>query len=141
MRRSAIREALRRETGLARVSIGLVALHVVDDRLLQPSPGTSARDHLFGALVPTALLAAGAVLYGRARAGLRATIACAAGFLGVLGATEAPYYGMEVGPSGDDFTGLLSLGAGLSCSGSARRRSGGRGGPTAPAGCATAAGP
>jgi len=101
------------EAGLARVAIGLVALHVVDDRFLQPNPGTSATDHVFGGLVPTMLLVAGGALYGRVRAGLRATIALAAGFFGVLAGTEAAYYTKEVGPSGDDYTGLLSLLAGL----------------------------
>ena len=106
-------DLLRREVGIARVAIGLVALHVVDDRFLQPNPGMSATDHPVGGLVPTALLVAGAVLYGRVRAGVRATIALAAGFFGVLAGTEAAYYTKEVGPSGDDYTGLLSLLAGL----------------------------
>ena len=104
---------LRSEVGFARIAIGLVALHVVDDRFLQPNPGTSAGDHLVGGLVPTALLVVGAVLYGRVRAGARATIALASGFFGVLAGTEAVYYTTEIGPSGDDYTGLLSLLAGV----------------------------
>jgi dienelactone hydrolase len=104
---------VRSEVALARLAIGLVALHVLDDRFLQPNPGTSATDHLVGGLLPTALLVAGAVFYGRVRAGLRATIALALGFFGVLAGTEAAYYTKEVGPSGDDYTGLLSLLAGL----------------------------
>ena len=43
---------------LARLAIGVVALHVVDDSFLQPNPGTSAGDHLAGGLVPLALLVA-----------------------------------------------------------------------------------
>ena len=113
VRRTSVGDVLRSEVGLARVAVGVVALHVLDDRFLQPSPGTSAGDHLLGGLVPTALLVAGAILYGRVRAGARATIALASGFFGVLAATEAVYYTKEVGPSGDDYTGLLSLLAGL----------------------------
>ena len=44
------------ETVLARVAIGVVALHVLDDNFLQPNPGTSAGDHLAGGLVPLAIL-------------------------------------------------------------------------------------
>ena len=113
VRRTRVGDVLRSEVGLARVAVGVVALHVLDDRFLQPSPGTSAGDHLLGGLVPTALLVAGAVVYGRVRAGARATIALASGFFGVLAATEAVYSTKEVGPSGDDYTGLLSLLAGL----------------------------
>ena len=111
--RTRVGDVLWSEVGLARIAIGLVALHVVDDRFLQPNSGTSAGDHLVGGLVPTALLVAGGVVYGRVRAGLRATIALAAGFFGVLAGTEAAYYAKAVGPSGDDYTGLLSLLAGL----------------------------
>ena len=105
--------AVRSEVGLARIAMGVVALHVVDDSFLQPNPGTSAGDHLFGGLVPTALLVTAAILYGRIRAGARATIAFFAGFFGVLAGTEAVHYTRAVGPSGDDYTGLLSLAAGL----------------------------
>ena len=111
--RARVGNVLWSEVGLARIAIGLVALHVVDDRFVQPNPGTSASDHLVGGLVPTALLVAGGVFYGRVRAGLRATIALAAGFFGVLAGIEAAYYTREAGPSGDDYTGLLSLLAGL----------------------------
>ena len=50
--------AVRSETAFARVAIGVVALHVVDDNFLQPNPGTSAGDHLASGLVPLAILAA-----------------------------------------------------------------------------------
>jgi uncharacterized protein len=106
-------DAVWNEVGLARLAIGVIALHVLDDSFLQPNPGTSAGDHLFGGLVPVALLVAGGVLYGRVRAGLRAVIALLAGFFGVLAGTEAVHYTREVGPSGDDYTGLLSIPAGL----------------------------
>ncbi len=110
--RARVGNVLWSEVGLARIAIGLVALHVVDDRFVQPNPGTSASDHLVGERA-AALLVAGGVFYGRVRAGLRATIALAAGFFGVLAGIEAAYYAKEAGPSGDDYTGLLSLLAGL----------------------------
>jgi hypothetical protein len=105
--------ALRNEAGLARVALGVVALHVVDDNFLQPNPGTSAADHLVSGLVPLALLIGASVVYPRLRAGARAAIALVAGFFGVLAGTEAVHYTRAVGPSGDDYTGLLSIPAGL----------------------------
>ena len=110
---------MRSDAALARLGIAVVALHVVDDSFLQPNPGTSASDHLVGGLVPFSLLVAAGVLYGRARAGWRATIALLAGFFGVLFGVEAAYYTNAVGPSGDDYTGLLSILAGLLSSASA----------------------
>ncbi len=105
--------ALRSEVSVARLAIGVVALHVVDDNFLQPNPGTSAGDHLAGGLVPLAVLVAAAALYGRLRAGARATTALLIGFFGVLAGTEAVHYTMGAGPSGDDYTGLASIPAGL----------------------------
>ena len=101
------------ERSLALASIGLVGLHVADDNFLQPEPGMSAVDHLPGGLALLALVAAGAWAYTRVRAGARAAIALLAGFLGVLAATEAVYYTAVDAPSGDDFTGFLSLLAGF----------------------------
>jgi len=104
---------LRDEVNVARLAIGVVALHVVDDNFLQPNPGTTAGDHPVSGLMPLALLVAAAVFYGRLRAGARAVIALFAGYFGVLGGIEALHYTREVGPSGDDYTGILSLLAGL----------------------------
>jgi MYXO-CTERM domain-containing protein len=104
---------LRTEVGLARLAIGVVALHVVDDNFLEPNPGTSAADHLVSGLVPLSLLVAAGAVYGRLRAGARAVTALLAGVFGVLAGTEAVHYAREVGPSEDDYTGLLSLVAGL----------------------------
>jgi hypothetical protein len=106
--------ALRTETGLARLALGVAALHVVDDNFLQPQPGTSAADHLAGGLVQTALFVLFAWAYPRLRPGLRGTLAIIVGlFTTVMGAGEAGYYTRENGPSGDDFTGLLAIPAGL----------------------------
>ena len=102
-----------RETTLVAVAVATVGLHVADDNFLQPQPGTSAADHLVSGLVPLAFLLGAAAVYGRLRAGARASIALFLGFFGVLAGTEAVYYTQAVGPSGDDYTGLLSIPAGL----------------------------
>jgi uncharacterized protein len=104
---------LHRETALARLALTAVALHIVDDNFLQPEPGTSPADHLVSGLVPLALLIGFEIAYGRLRAGVRATGALLAGFFGVLAGIEAVYYTRAVGASGDDYTGLLSIPAGL----------------------------
>jgi hypothetical protein len=92
----------------------LVALHVADDNFVQPAAGTSAFDHLASGLIPLTLVALGAWFYPWVRAGAAASIAIAIGVLGlIVGAIEAGYYTSAVGPSGDDFTGLLAIPAGL----------------------------
>src|SRR5690242_10366595 len=91
----------------------IVALHVLDDTLVQPPAGTTAVDHLVGAMVPTALLGAAMWCFGRARAGWRAVLALSIATFGIgIGAIEAGYYTIAVGPSGDDFSGLLAILAG-----------------------------
>jgi hypothetical protein len=101
------------ERALATGAVAVVALHVVDDNFMQPQPGTSAADHLVSGLVPLVCLGFGAALYGRVGPGLRAAIALMLGYFGVLAGTEAFHYTRAVGPSGDDYTGLLSIPAGL----------------------------
>ena len=98
------------ERSLALASIGLVGLHVVDDNFLQPEPGMTAVDHLPGGLTLLALVAAGAWAYTGALVPVPAPpIALLLGFLGVLAGIEAVYYTVADSPSGDDFTGFLSL--------------------------------
>src|SRR4051812_34408449 len=105
---------LRDERSLFLLGTALVALHVVDDSFLQPPAGTSAIDHLASGLVPLALLAAAAWGYRRVVAGWRGVLALTVGVFGVgIGTIEAGYYTTAVGPSGDDFTGLLAIPAGL----------------------------
>ena len=95
------------------VGLLLIALHVIDDNYLQPQPGTSPGDHLVSGLVPLALLSLAAWAYPRLRGGWRGALALTFGALGIAGGLESFYYAREVGPSGDDFTGLLSLAAGV----------------------------
>ena len=97
------------ERGLATGALAIIALHVVDDTFLQPQPGTSPTDHLVSGLVPLALLAGAAALYGRARPGVRATLALVGGFFGVLIGIEAAYFTLNGGPTGDDFTGIVAM--------------------------------
>src|SRR6476620_2864195 len=105
---------LRDERSLFLLGTALVALHVLDDTVLQPPAGTTAAGHLVSALVPSVLLAAAAVGFGRGRPGWRAVLALSVGGFGIgLGVIEAGYYTTVVGPSGDDFTGLLAIPAGV----------------------------
>jgi len=102
-----------REAVLFLVAIAVIALHVLDDNYLQPQPGTSPGDHLVSGLVPLALLGLAAWAYPRLRGGWRGALALFAGPLAIAAGIEAWYYTREVGPSGDDFTGLLSIAAGV----------------------------
>jgi dienelactone hydrolase len=101
-----------RETVLFWIGLALIALHVVDDNYLQPQPGMSPGDHVVSGLVPLALIGLAAWAYPRLRGGRRAALALVSGVLGIAGGIEGYYYAREVGPSGDDFTGLSSLAAG-----------------------------
>ena len=101
------------ETILFLVAIALIALHVLDDNFLQPQPGTSPGDHLVSGLVPLPLLGLAAWAYPRLRGGRRGALALVFGVLGIAAGIEGFYYAREVGPSGDDFTGLLAIPAGV----------------------------
>ena len=102
-----------RETLLFLIGLALIALHVIDDNYLQPQPGTSPGDHVVSGLVPLALLGLAAWAYPRLRGGRRGALALIFGVLGIAAGIEGFYYAREVGPSGDDFTGLLSIPAGV----------------------------
>jgi uncharacterized protein len=105
--------AARSEGTLARLGLGLVALHVLDDSFFQPQPGTSGDDHLVSGLVPFAVLLLVAAAYPRLRAGVRASVAAALGLFGVVTGIEAVYY-LDAGRfSGDDYTGLVAIPGGL----------------------------
>jgi uncharacterized protein len=101
-----------RETVLYWIGLALIALHVVDDNYLQPQPGMSPGDHVVSGLVPLALIGLAAWAYPRLRGGRRGALALVSGVLAIAGGIEGYYYAREVGPSGDDFTGLLSLAVG-----------------------------
>ncbi len=102
-----------REVVLFLIGVAVLALHVLDDSFIQPQPGTGPGDHLTGGLVPLAVLAAAAWAYPRLRGGRRGALALFLGAVGLWLGIEAAYYIREVGPSGDDFTGLLVFPASL----------------------------
>jgi uncharacterized protein len=95
------------------VATAVIAIHVIDDSFVQPEPGTSAGDHLVSGLVPLAALGLAAVAYPRVRAGWRAIIALLTGLFGIVAGIEGWHYTREVGASGDDYTGLVALPAGV----------------------------
>ena len=103
--------AAQRAQALLGLAAGAIGVHIADDNFFQPEPGTSARDHLVSGLVPLtlALLAGVAVASNRLRAGGAAALALLLGYFGVVASTEAVYYTFAGGPSGDDYTGILSL--------------------------------
>ena len=103
-----------RDATIAVTAIVVIAVHVLDDNFLQPQPGTQAADHLVSGLVPLSALLVCAIAYSSLRAGLRAAIAIPLGLFAIVaGLGEAGYYSLTAGTSGDDYTGLLALTAGL----------------------------
>jgi hypothetical protein len=103
----------RPETLLAAFGLVVVSIHVLDDSFLQPQPGTSAGDHLAGGLVPIAVLLVVAALYSRIRPGWRGSVAVLLGVFGAVVGIEAVYYLHAGRLSGDDYTGLAAIPAGL----------------------------
>src|SRR3954470_19588095 len=101
------------ERTVFRVAVAVVAVHVLDDTLVHPPSGTPATDHLVSAVVPVALLALVAWAYPRLSGFARGAVALALGPIAIVTGVEAAYYTNAVGPSGDDFTGLLALRAGV----------------------------
>jgi fermentation-respiration switch protein FrsA (DUF1100 family) len=103
--------AAQRAQALLGLAVGAIGVHIADDNFVQPEPGTSARDHLVSGFVPLALvlLAGVAVVSNWLRAGSAAALALLLGYFGVVAGTEAVYYAFAGGPSGDDYTGILSL--------------------------------
>ena len=96
-----------------RIALAIVALHIADDNFFQPQPGTAATDHLASGVIPLALLGLAAWAYPRLPGAGRGALALVAGMLSIAAGSEAFHYTREVGPSGDDFTGLRCLPAGL----------------------------
>jgi hypothetical protein len=103
--------ALRRERVPLALSVAAIGIHIADDNLLQPEPGTSVADHLVSGVVPLALaLAVGvAIVSVRFRPGVRATFALLLGVFGVVAGTEAAYYAQAGALSRDDYTGIISI--------------------------------
>lgn len=100
-------------TLITRIAIAVMALHVIDDSFLQPARGTTFADHLVSGLVPLASLALAAWAFPRLRAGGRAVTALVLAPFAIVLGVEAVRYWSEVGLSGDDYTGLLAIPAGI----------------------------
>lgn len=96
------------EAWLFRSAAALVALHFVDEALLDPAPGTDPGDHL-SVLVLAAVIVGVAIVYPRLPAVARGLL----GFLFVpLAAVGAAMYAMDArwnGAGGADFTGFLLI--------------------------------
>ena len=105
---------VRRGSALFLIALGIVGVHIVDDNFLQPEPGTSAGDHVASGLIPIALVVILAAGYPRLRAGLQAMTAMTVGALAVTVGVPAAYFLLDGNASGDDFTGLLAVVAGVS---------------------------
>jgi hypothetical protein len=103
----------RTEYGVVVLALGALGLHVADDNYLQPAPGTSPADHLASGLVPLAILAAVGAFYPRLRAGVRAGLALTFGAIGIAFGAPAVYYVLDGSASGDHYTGLLAVAAGV----------------------------
>jgi dienelactone hydrolase len=103
----------RREVALVQAGLLVVGVHVLDDTFLQPQPGTSAADHLVSGLVPLAVLVAAGAFFARLRPGLRASLLAALGLFGVVSGVEGVYYLHAGKVSGDDYTGMAAIPAGL----------------------------
>jgi uncharacterized protein len=100
-------------TRLFLLGIAVIAVHVLDDNFIQPEAGTGPGDHLVSGLVPLALLGLVAWAYPRLSGLLQGAAGLTFGLLGIAAGSEGFHYAREVGASGDDFTGLLCLPAGV----------------------------
>ena len=100
-------------TKLFNAAVALIGLHIADDNFLQPPAGTSAGDHLVSGLVPLALLALAVWAFPRLRGGAQGALALFLAPLAIATGLEAFHYAGDGGASGDDFTGFLTIPAGL----------------------------
>ncbi len=98
---------------LFRIALGVIAVHVVDDSFVQPQPGTSPADHLVSGLAVLAALALAAWAYPRLRGGRRGALALLFGLFGLIAGAEAVQSIAAGAAAGDDYTGPLSIAAGL----------------------------
>ena len=105
--------AISRAGSLFRLGIAVIALHVLDDNFVQPESGTLAARPPAQRHWPLAVLGLAAWAYPRLRGGRRGAMALLFGLSGIVAGVEALHCPAGVGVSGDDFTGLLAMPAGL----------------------------
>ncbi|HEU4449493.1 MAG TPA: alpha/beta fold hydrolase [Gaiellaceae bacterium] len=101
------------ELRLFLLAAAALVLHLLDDLVLQPPPGTSAGDHATAILVTVGAAVAGAALFGLLPAGARGALALVFGALTLVGGALHVGHLFVDSPSGSDFTGLLLVPAGL----------------------------
>src|SRR4051794_39022525 len=99
----------RRERAIVRAGAAVLALHVIDDTLIQPPAGPPAAPPALTARARLAPLALAGWAYPRLRGTARGALAVVLGLAAATVGIEAAHYANQVGPSGDDFTGLLTL--------------------------------
>ena len=92
-----------------RVVTALVMIHVVDDRFLQPEPGTAATDHLISGLVVLAALHLAAAMAPRLGSGIRAIVATAVGRARIIAGALGGDAALHAGPARDDYTGIAAM--------------------------------
>ncbi len=98
---------------LSLVVAALVGVHLLDDNFVHPEPGTTPGDHLVSGLVPLAALALTTAVAVRTRPGAQAIAAGIIGASAVIVGVEGWQSLRSAGPSGDDYTGILALPAGV----------------------------
>ncbi len=94
------------------LAAAVILLHALVAAFVALEPGAHRGDHLWAALVSSAVLVGAVWLYPRARAGLRASVAVLLGVLALAAGAVFLRDAMSGGPSGDDRTGMLLLPAG-----------------------------
>ena len=102
-----------REIGLFMLGVATIALHMLDDSFLQLPRACCGWSIIVSGLVPLAVVALAAWTYPQVRGGRRGAMALVFGVFGIVTGIEAVHYTAKVGPSGDDYTGLLAIPAGL----------------------------
>lgn len=108
-----MRDASRSERTTFLIALAVVAVHVLDDNFAQTEAGTSPSDHVVSGLVPLSIMSLAALGYARWRPGVRSIVAICLGLFGITVAVEGWYGTIMVGPTGDDFSGLLAAPAGF----------------------------
>jgi hypothetical protein len=107
-------QAGKRETLVVRVALAILAIAVLDDAFVHPEPGTSIGDHLAGGVVPAGVALVLAIVYPRVRAGARAAAVLVCAPLAIVaGVVDGARHVAVDRLSGDDFTALLALVAGI----------------------------
>ena len=102
-----------REALLFRAATALILAHVLVDSFVALEPGASRVEHVPAAAIAVALGAVAAWRYPRLRPGLRGALALLFGVLALAAGGVAAVHTAGPGPSGDDWTGLLLLPAGV----------------------------